>query len=98
VCYWNVWGLCTELNDLTCNIPLFNYDYFVSVETWLSVDIFDAELGFDCYKVFCLDRSEMTSKSTRGGVVAIFVNKRSKAEIKNLQHDSFCIDQVEEKR
>jgi len=60
----------------------------VLVETWLNSNILDAELGFDCYNVFRLDRSDKTSNSTRGGGVAIFVNKRFEAEIINIQHDS----------
>jgi len=86
--YQNVRGLHTKLNILICNISLFRFDYFVLVETWLNSYILDAELGFDCYNVFRLDRIDKTSNSTRGGGVAIFVNKRFEAETINIQHDS----------
>lgn len=55
--YQNVRGLRTNLNTLRFNIPLFDVDYFVFTETWLSVDINDAELDFDRYNVFRTDRS-----------------------------------------
>lgn len=58
------------------------------VETWLNSNILDAELEFDCYNVFRLDRSDKTSNSTRGGGVVIFVNKRFEAEIINIHTDS----------
>jgi len=86
--YQNVRGLRSKLNILICHISLFRFDYFVLVETWLNSSILDAELGFDCYNVFRIDWSDKTSNSTRGGGVAIFVNKSFEAEIINIQHDS----------
>jgi hypothetical protein len=70
VYYQNVRGLRTKLNILIFNISLFRYDYFVFVETWLNFNILDAELGFDDYNMFRLDRSDKTSNCTRGGGVA----------------------------
>jgi len=37
--YQNVIGLRTKLNILRFHIPLFNFNYFVLTETWLSVDV-----------------------------------------------------------
>lgn len=45
--YQNVRGLHTKLSSLRYNIPLFNNDYFVLVETRLNAEILDAESGFD---------------------------------------------------
>lgn len=56
---------------MKCNIPLFNYDYFVFTEIWLSANIYDAEFNFDRYNnVFCNDRNDKTSKYTRRSGIA----------------------------
>lgn len=75
---------------LICNSPRqpFSYNYFVFVEIWLNSNISDIELGFDRYNMFRLDRSDKTSNCTRGGGVAICVNKCFEAEIINIQSDS----------
>lgn len=69
-------GLRTKLHTLRYNVPLFNIDYFVFTETWLSSDITDNELGFDNYNIFRVDRSDKTSNCSRGGGVMICVHKR----------------------
>lgn len=76
--YQNVRGLRTKIHDLRSAILLASesYDIIVLVETWLSNDILDAELGLNDYKLFRFDRNSDTSMYIRGEGILIAVNRR----------------------
>lgn len=68
-------GLRTKLSDLRCTLSCLaeDYDVIVLVETWLNSSIRDAELGFNDFNVFRMDRNSDNSDCLRGGGVLIAV-------------------------
>lgn len=51
------------------------YDIVVLVETWLNESIADAELGFDDFNIFRMDRDLVSTGLSRRGRVLIAVRK-----------------------
>jgi len=50
-----------------------SYEIIILTETWLTSDITDAELGFDSFKIFRLDRNPNISPHAQGGGVLIAI-------------------------
>lgn len=67
--------LRTKLYDLRCALSTVseNFDIIILVETWLNDSITDAELGFDNFNIFRVDRDSINSDYLRGGGVLIAV-------------------------
>lgn len=62
-------GLRTKLCDLRFALSCMaeDYDVIILVETWLNDSIKDAELGFNNFNVFRMDRNSDNSVYLRGG-------------------------------
>jgi len=74
---------------LTASKP---YDVIILVETWLSGDISNAELGLAYYSLFRLDRNLNTSVHTRGGGVLIAV--KSDFFCREIETSVDCVEQI----
>lgn len=55
---------------------LNHFDYFILTETWLTSDIYDAELGMLDYNIYRSDRNSNNSVFKRGGGILIAINKK----------------------
>jgi len=68
------------------------YDVIILVETWLSGDVSDAELGLANYSLFRFDRNPNTSVHTRGGGVLIAV--KSSLFCREIKTYVDCVEQI----
>ncbi|KAH1016148.1 hypothetical protein HUJ04_007418 [Dendroctonus ponderosae] len=85
VCYQNVRGLRTKLNELM---------QAVYIETWLNEDFSHSELNLNNYNIYRTDRNSSTSKHKRGGGVLIAVRKdigSSLVQLSGINVEQFLI-------
>lgn len=74
----------TKLTEFKQAIDVCSYDVIVLVETWLSSEYSDAELGLDNFAVYRCDRSVGTSSNLRGGGVLIAIRQYIKSVAINI--------------
>jgi len=87
-------GLRTKLCELRSAVfsTSESYDIIILVETWLSGDVPDAELGLANYNIFRLDRKSSTSVHIRGGGVMIAV--KNSLFCRELRIFVDCVEQI----
>lgn len=68
------------------------YDVIALVETNLSADINNSELGLDTFSIYRSDRSEQTSLKSSGGGVLLAINKNMPSHQIQVSDDSIeCV-------
>jgi hypothetical protein len=73
--FQNVNGLKSKITELLHALATISFDIIALVETNLTPDILDSELGFHDFTVFRCDRSTLTSRKSCGGGSLIAVHK-----------------------
>lgn len=75
VCYQNVRGLKSKVNEFFNNVSISNFDCICLTETWLNNSFFSSELFDDRYVVYRKDRDFSKTKKQDGGGVILCVKK-----------------------
>lgn len=63
---------------------MFDFDYYIFTETWLTPDIINTELGLEGYQVFRFNRNAISSSYSRGGGVLIAIKIKYAARVLSI--------------
>ena len=71
----------TKLDEFKLSVAVTSYDVIILVETWLTPQINDAELGIPNYNIYRMDRDAESTEKNKGGGVMICIKRSIRSAV-----------------